>query len=108
MIETVHGQTKTLQSCAVYNEDKKQIAFFVLNLNETETLPISFVLDGFGTVKLNSGIELEGFDLNAKNTFATPNAVTPKAISLTQGQKDSLCVEIKPLSFAMYLLDVTD
>ena len=108
MIETVHGQTKTLQSCAVYNEDKKQIAFFVLNLNETETLPISFVLDGFGTVKLNSGIELEGFELNAKNTFATPNAVTPKAISLTQGQKDSLCVEIKPLSFAMYLLDVTD
>lgn len=106
MIETIHGQTKTIQSCAVYNEQKAQIAFFALNLNEKESQDIFFSLDDFGNYKLANHVELAGFALNAVNSFDTPNAVTPKEVTLTNENLEGNFTTLKPLSFNMVLIDV--
>ena len=85
-IETVHGQTKTLQSAAVYNEESKEIAFFVLNLDQNKEQEISFV--------------------NAMNTFTQPDAVTPKTTPISAAEKESLTVKVPAMSFNLYRLKV--
>ncbi len=105
-IETVHGQTKTLQSAAVYNDERKEIAFFVLNLDQHQTQDLSFTLDGFGKVELTAHHELADCPLLAQNTFAEPNAVVPHEVPVTKAEQDSLTVQVKPLSFNLYLFKV--
>lgn len=105
-IETVHGQTKTLQSAAVYNEEKKEIAFFVLNLDQEHEQEISFVLDGFGKVELLELHELSGCSLFAQNSFEEPNAVVPHLVPFTAAEKESLTVKVPALSFNLYNLKV--
>lgn len=103
-IETVHGQTKTLQTAAVYNEQKKEIAFFVLNLLEQEQ-EITLVPEGFGTAaKLMSHEELSGPDLNARNTFDNPYAVTSRMVPVSKAEQDSLTTKVAPLSFNCYVV----
>lgn len=106
-IETIHGQTKTLQSAAVYNKERQEIAFFVLNLNEHEATDISFVLDGFGKVSLKEHHELSGYPLEAQNTFITPDAVVPRLVPFTAAEQESLTVSVAPLSFNLYTLKVS-
>lgn len=105
-IETIHGQTKTLQSAAVYNDERKEIAFFVLNLDQKQDQEISFVLDGFGKVELFEHHELSGCPLDAMNTFETPDAVTPKVVPVTAAEKESLTAKVPALSFNLYRLKV--
>ena len=105
-IETIHGQTKTLQSAATYNEQTKEISLFILNIDQTQDQEISLVLDGFGKVELKDRQELVGYELSAQNTFITPDAVVPKHRAFTDAEKQSLCVKIPALSFSLLTLKV--
>lgn len=105
-IETVHGQTKLLQSAAVYNAERKEIAVFMLNMDQHAAHDISFVLDGFGKVELKERQELVGFPLSAQNSFATPDAVVPQERPFTAAEKESLTISVPPLSFSLFVLKV--
>ncbi|MBU3845232.1 MAG: hypothetical protein H9847_10300, partial [Candidatus Anaerobiospirillum pullicola] len=99
-------QTKTLQSAAVYNDERKEIAFFVLNLDQKQDQEISFVLDGFGKVELFDHQELSGYEPNAMNTFTQPDAVTPKTTPISAAEKESLTVKVPAMSFNLYRLKI--
>lgn len=105
-IETIHGQTKLLQSAAVYNAERQEIAVFMLNLDQQQSHEISLVLDGFGQVQLQQRLELAGYPLAAQNTFATPQAVVPVERPFTAAEQESKCISVPPLSFSLFILKV--
>ena len=105
-IETIHGQTKTLHSAAVYNDEKKEIALFALNLEQDKTQDINVVLEGFGNAKITKHLELAGCPLSAQNTFQTPNAVVPHEKPVTAAEQESHILSLPPLSFSLITLEV--
>lgn len=105
-IETVHGQTRTLHSSAVYNEERGEIAFFVLNLGK-ESARIELKTEGFGDKEeLVSHTILSGPDLLARNTFETPNAVMSRDSALTEAEVRCLVTDVPALSFNRYVVKV--
>lgn len=105
-IETVHGQTKLLQSSAVYNDEKKEIAFFVLNSDLKNAHEIELRTEGYGKTELISREELVGFGLEDRNTFENPNKVVPSERPFSAAEKESKVLSIPPLSFSVIRMKV--
>lgn len=105
-VNTVHGEANVLQSAAVYNAEKQQIAFFALNINENESLDVRFTLDDFGRATISRYVSMHGYELDASNDFQNPHSVKPVEMKISASQSDQLRVSLPPLSWNMVLLDL--
>lgn len=105
-VNTVHGETRQVQSAAVYNEEKQQIAFFALNTHAHDAADITFVLDEFGEGTLSQHVVLAGHALDAKNTFTEPDKVVPQPRTVTDAQRRQKQVSLPPLSWNMVVIDL--
>ncbi len=105
-VNTVHGETRQVQSAAVYNEERQQIAFFALNTHDHDATDIRFMLDAFGEGVLSQHIVLAGHALDARNTFSQPDNVVPQPRTLTNEQRRQKQVSLPPLSWNMVLIDL--
>ncbi len=105
-VNTVHGETRQVQSAAVYNEEKQQIAFFALNTHAHDAADITFVLDEFGEGTLSQHVVLAGHALDAKNTFTEPDKVVPQQRTVTDAQRRQKQVSLPPLSWNMVVIDL--
>ncbi len=66
-----------IDSLAVYNEEQREISFFVVNRTESK-VELNVDVRDFGNVKLNEHIYMAHEDINAANTEDNPAKVIPK------------------------------
>lgn len=107
-VKTVHGNANLVQSAAVYNPDKQQIAFFALNIDLEKSVHITFTLDDFGEARIARHVVLQGHELHACNTFDNPNNVVPQECLIDDEQRVNKWLALPPLSWNMVLLDLHD
>ncbi|WP_338329744.1 alpha-L-arabinofuranosidase C-terminal domain-containing protein [Commensalibacter sp. Nvir] len=103
-IDTLYGNAKIVQSAAVYNEEEKQIAFFTLNTELKQSVEVSFHLEDFGQTTVTEHITLQGKDLQARNTFAHPNAVVPRKVHMSPDELSRGAITLPPMSFNMVII----
>lgn len=99
MLDTVHGDAKMLQSAAVFNAERGELALFVLNISDQDEAVIDCTFDGFAEPQLQLHQVLSGPDLNAVNSFEHPDAVTMRPQEITPAGRDGLQIKVAPLSF---------
>ncbi len=81
---------------------EKELTITLINPKHDATLNVSCGLSG-GSAAGATGRILQDGDLNAANTFATPDRITPKALQVA-AQGGTVSVELPPLSVATVLV----
>jgi len=83
----LYGQAPILQSAAAYHEESGNLALFVLNCDQADSVELKVDLRSFEKVRAVERIIMEGPDLNAKNTSEDPERVRPRSesLSITEG-----------------------
>ena len=97
--ETVYGDAPDVVSSVVYNEENGEITAFILNTNLSSDEEVQLDMASFGKTSMISRTELHGADLDAKNTFAKPDAVHPVSVETTEGDGGIYSVPLKPASW---------
>lgn len=95
--ESRYGDTPLLQQSVVYDEKANAVTVFALNIG-SEEMQLDLDLRSFGKVKMQEHICMAG-SLSATNTFAQPDAVTPKDLPVEQGEFDTCSVVLQPQSY---------
>jgi alpha-N-arabinofuranosidase len=72
-------RVNSLDSIAVYNEEKGMITIFTVNRAETD-LETEFTLGGFSGYKIAEHIQMTNADLKAVNDMACPDRVKPVSV----------------------------
>lgn len=96
-----YGDVPVLQSTVVYNEERSEIAVFVLNCDQTDSVEVSFDFRSFGGVKPIEHVILDGSDLRAVNSFAEPEKVKPRSLPIEAIQAGLIQVILPKLSWNM-------
>ena len=92
--ESRYGETPLLHSSVVFDEEKKQVNVFCLNLSDDE-MELDLDMRSFGKLSMIEHLELSGPDLNAVNTFDQPDTVTMKAVENLSGSFEA-CKMVLP------------
>lgn len=99
MLDTVHGDAKQLQSACVFNEERGELALFILNISDKDEVSVRLCFDGFAKPELETWQVLRGDDLNAVNSFENPDAVKLQSAAVDAKAKDGAELSIAPLTF---------
>jgi alpha-N-arabinofuranosidase len=79
--ETVHGDTPLVNICAVHDETRDELNVFALNI-AGEEMKLTTDTRSFEGLALTEHICIDGADRSLTNTFASPDAVTPRSIAV--------------------------
>lgn len=76
----LYGNVPILQISATYNIDSGEISFFILNSDQIDDVQLSLDLRSFigKNIDFIEHLVMNGYDLDAKNTFEEPDKVKPK------------------------------
>jgi len=100
-----YGDVPYLDISGVWNTEKKQIALFMVNRSDSESVNINLTLSGFKGLKLNQHKKMDGFDIKLANSKANPDAVSPSEGRGCQIEGEEVSGSLTPLSWNMILLD---
>jgi alpha-L-arabinofuranosidase len=92
---------------AVHDEASHRLNLFIINRHATETADLTLRLDGFTGLKVAEHHEMAGFDLQAVNTAAQQNMVTPQKAKGATASGNSITVSAKPHSYVVLSLTTT-
>ncbi len=95
-----------LDAAAVLDDAGKIITFFLVNRNASENLEVSFDLQGFGKPTVIDHQTIKHDDLEARNTLAKPETVTPKKGNGAVIEDGKLKLSLAPLSYTMLRVGV--
>lgn len=98
-ITAAYGEVPSVISAAALNQDETELTVFVLNTDKSKTSSTKISLPTFNSAQMIYRTELCGADLNAKNSLAEPEKVTPKEVQVSQGEKNIFDIELKPASW---------
>jgi len=93
-----------LDIAGVHNEEASTLTFFAVNRHPSETLEATISLQGFAAARLIDHRVMTHPDLDAANTLAEPDKVTPKPGSGIVVEDESLQALMPPLSYQMIRL----
>ncbi len=96
-----YGEVPALQTVTTYDEATKQMAVFILNTEETESISVNLDIQQFNTLKMVDHEILSGDDLFAVNSFEKPENVIPKKDIIVDSVENSFSFELPPLSWHM-------
>ncbi|MDO8360436.1 MAG: alpha-N-arabinofuranosidase [Devosia sp.] len=93
-----------LDISGVHDEAGGTLTFFAVNRHGTETLETSVSLEGFGEAAIIDHQVMTHDSLQAANTLAAPNAVTPKKGKGAKVAGNRLTLRLAPYSYSMIRL----
>lgn len=101
-----YGEIPEIASLTTYDEEKKQLAFFALNINESEDVTFDLNFSEFGNLKMKDYQVIKGDDLFATNTFENPNTIVPQKQIIDEKLGTEFNIVLPKLSWNMFLFDV--
>ncbi len=96
---TKYGTARTINEAIAYDEEAHTVAVSLCNYGE-EACELSLELNGFGELVPESYIEMTG-ELDARNTFEDPNAVTPHRRDLPIMEGGATSFVLPPMSWSL-------
>ncbi|MBN2220656.1 MAG: alpha-N-arabinofuranosidase, partial [Vallitaleaceae bacterium] len=102
------GKVDSLTAVTTYDEEKKEMAYFVLNTDQEEDIALQLSLREFGKLKMIDHEVLTGSDLFAVNSFENPEKVIPKKAEISQGENGEFLLTLPKLSWNMYRFQVEE
>lgn len=94
-----YGEVPAVIFSAVHNEQDGMVTVFALNTSKTEESITEIDLASFGSMEMCLRTELCGSDLSARNSLEHPDAVSPAAVPLEQGDGGVFTVKLKKASW---------
>lgn len=76
-----YGKVPELATLTIFDEEKGELAYFVLNTNLENSVELELQFDEFGELEFIEQQTLSGDDLFAVNSFAEPEKVIPQLIN---------------------------
>ena len=61
----------------MYNNERGEIVYFIVNRSLTDDVALSCTLDGFQAQDVLQWVAMEGYEIKAENTADNPDAVVP-------------------------------
>ena len=101
-VQTESGAPGGMELSISASRKEKDVTITLVNPKPDATLNVSCALSG-GNAAGATGRILQDADLNAANTFATPDRITPKALKVS-AQRGTVSAELPPLSVATILV----
>lgn len=96
-----------VESVAVYNQEKQEIAVFAVNRSAQEEMDFTVELQGYTLAGVLEFSEMAGYDIKAVNS-AEKEIICPKASEAAAVQGHELKARLKPLSWNMIRLSAAD
>ena len=93
-----------LDIAGVHDEAGQTLTFFAINRHLTEALDVDIALEGFAGARLLEHSVMQHSDLEAANTLAEPDKVTPKAGTGLRVADGAVQGKLPPLSYHMVRL----
>lgn len=93
-----------IDSAAAWDKESGRLAIFAINRSDEEEYPVTIDLSGFKGYNFEKHFELYSKDLNAKNSFETPDILRPAANEGASFDEGILKSHIKPLSWNVFIL----
>ncbi len=101
-----YGEVPTVISSVTWNEEKNEVAVFVLNTSKSESAVTNICLSSFEKAEMTMRTELCG-DLSAKNSLDAADTVKAHPVELSQADnKANFTVELKAASWNVLLFKV--
>lgn len=92
-----------IDAASAWDQERKQLAVFVINRSEEEEYPLTLDIRGFEQYRFAGHQELVTDDLSARSTFEEPDRILPKANTEGIFEGGQLRTHVKPLSFNVIL-----
>ena len=102
------GKVDSLTAVTTYDEEKREMAYFVLNTDQEEDIALQLSLREFGKLKMIDHEVLTGSDLFAVNSFENPINVIPKKAEIIQEENGEFLLTLPKLSWSMYRFQVEE
>ncbi|MBR4246062.1 MAG: alpha-N-arabinofuranosidase [Treponema sp.] len=94
-----YGEVPAVIFASVLSDDESELSLFALNTSKTESSLTTVDLSGVGKTEMFFRTELCGDDLGATNSLERPDAVEPRQVALSQGDKGVYSLELKKASW---------
>ena len=94
-----YGEVPAVIFASVLSDDESELSLFALNTSKTESSLTAVDLSGVGKTEMFFRSELCGDDLGATNSLERPDAVEPRQVPLSQGEKGIYSIELKKASW---------
>ena len=88
-----------LKLAAVHDDAAQTVTVFALNRSLDQSITLDMTLSGFGAVQVVQAKQLRHDDLEATNTSADPDRVSPTALEHVRVQGEQLSAELAPASW---------
>lgn len=102
-----YGEVPVLQTLTTYDEISGEMAYFILNTDQHDTVELDLHIADFGHITMIAHEVLSGEDLMAVNTFDEPEKVKPKAVDCEIVTNNSVTIHLEKLSWHMLRFKVT-
>lgn len=97
----VYGEVPVLQSAVVFDQPAGEVSVFILNCDQQEDVQVMLDFRSFGSVRPLEHIVLNGPDLSAVNSFAEPEKIIPRSLSISGNNAARHSVVLPKLSWNM-------
>ncbi len=101
-----HGPAPVID--AVATVDDGQISVFLVNRHQHEQVSVQLATGAFGDLQLVEELTICDEDLNATNTAAQPDRVTPHTLGTTTIDERGVGIVLPPASWSIIRLTATD
>ncbi len=101
-----YGAVPYLDTSVVFNEEKGELAFFLINRSQDEALDVNLRLGGFPAAREMKHISMTHRDMKAVNTAAKPDNVVPVEKELAPPKGESFTITVPELSWNCYVIKV--
>lgn len=93
-----YGEVKWVSDAIVYNEEKQEIAVFLVNYGP-ESVDLQLELRSFGKIELIEHKMMQDDDIEAKNSFENPDRVVLKPGAIVDINDCILTTILEPRSY---------
>ncbi len=100
------GEVSALTTLTTYDKEKKQLAFFALNIEENDDVRLDLDFADFGDLVIKEHQIINGSDLFITNTFEKNDSIKPKNVDVSEITGNKFTITLPKLSWNMILFDV--
>jgi len=96
-----YGDMPILDVSSSYNEETGKHAVFIVNRNQTESVPVDLHWQDMKPQSVDAAYQMSGTDPKAFNTFENPDNITTVNISAPDVKDGQVSMVLPPLSFTV-------
>jgi alpha-N-arabinofuranosidase len=97
-----HQGVPYLESAAAYDADHGELTVFVINRNWEQDTTLELDVRGFEEFKFEEQIQLHSDDVDAANSYETPNAIVPSVNAAARVEGGRVTAVLKKLSWNVF------